>query len=98
MSVPPYIPPPPNQTTRAAMKYLLTGEADAWNRLINILSKATENVFLTEPGITLRRAKLRFLELWLVERFAPYRDADAETICAAAGRDEFRYLGKPDRL
>jgi hypothetical protein len=88
---------PPDQSTRAAMNYLLTGDAVAWKQLIEITSKATKNLFLSEPGITRWRTKLRFLELWLVESFAPYRDADADTICAAAGRGEFRYLGKHAR-
>jgi hypothetical protein len=84
----------PDQTTQAALQYLLTADPDAWDHLIEILFKAKGNLYLPEPGILLRRATRRFLELWLAEKFRPYRESDADTICAAGERDEFRYLGR----
>jgi hypothetical protein len=83
-----------HKTTRAATRYLLTGESRAWKHLVAILAKSKGNLFVPEPGIPLRQATRRFLELWLAEKFAPYRDADADTIRAAADRGEFQHLGR----
>jgi hypothetical protein len=83
----------PNKTTDAALQYLLTGDPNAWDHVIKILSRAEDNLYLPESGIRLRPATRRFFEVWLADKFAPYRDADADTICAAAERGEFRYLG-----
>src|SRR5579872_4948845 len=74
----------PDKTTDAALRYLLTGEPDAWDHLIAILFKAKGNLFLPEPALQLRTATKRFLELWLTKKLAGYREADADTICAAA--------------
>jgi hypothetical protein len=71
----------------------LTGEAKAWNHLIEILMVAKGNLFLTEPESTLQTATRRFFTRWLVAKFAPHHDADAETICEAGERGEFKYLG-----
>jgi hypothetical protein len=87
------IKPAADKTTEAALQYLLTGDPHAWDHLIEILSKAKCNLYLPEPGIPLRPATRRFLEVWLADKFAPYREADADTICAAAERGEFKYLG-----
>src|SRR5580698_121241 len=87
-------PKPHDKATDAALQYLLTGDADAWDHLIAILIKAKGNLFLPEPGLPLLTATRRFLERWLAEKFAPYRAISAETICAAGYHGEFRYLGK----
>jgi hypothetical protein len=84
----------PDKITHATMQYLLTGDPDAWDHLINILSQAKGDLYLPEPGMPLRPATRRFLEVWLAEKFAPYREADADTICAAGEGGEFRYLGR----
>ena len=84
----------PNKTTDAALQYLLTGDPDAWEHLLQILNVAKGNLFLQEPGLTPLTATRRFFEGWLLERLAPYREADADTIHAAAERGEFQYLGK----
>jgi hypothetical protein len=76
------------------LQYLLTGDPDAWNHLIGIMLQAKGNLFLAEPGLPLLTATRRFLELWLLEKLAPYREADPDTICAAAERGDFRYFGK----
>jgi hypothetical protein len=89
--------PKPNKTTHAALQYLLTGDGDAWGHLINILSQAKGDLYLPELGMQLRPATRRFLEVWLAEKFASYRNADADTICEAAKRGEFRYLGRQAR-
>jgi hypothetical protein len=85
--------PKPDKTTDAALRYLLTGDTKAWNHLIEILMVAKGNLFLTEPESTLQTATRRFFTRWLVEKFAPHHDADAETICEAGERGEFKYLG-----
>jgi hypothetical protein len=90
----PHIKPEVDKTTHAALQYLLTGDRDAWDHLIKILSRANCDLYLPEPGMPLRPATRRFLEVWLAERLAQYRDADVDTICAAAEAGEFRYLGR----
>jgi hypothetical protein len=84
----------PNKTTDAALQYLLTGDPEAWKHLIAILMVARGKLFLQEPGMSVDDATQRFLEVWLADKFAPYRDADADTICEAGERGEFRYLGR----
>lgn len=91
------IKPKPDKTTDAALQYLLTGDPNAWDHLINILSQAKGDLYLPELGMQLRPATRRFLEVWLAEKFAPYRKADADTICEAGERGEFRYLGRQAR-
>jgi hypothetical protein len=91
------IKPKPGKFTHATMQYLLTGDSDAWDHLIKILSRATGNLYLPEPGIPLRPSTRRFFEVWLADKFAPYRKAHADTICAAAERGEFKYLGNQAR-
>jgi hypothetical protein len=86
--------PKPNKTTDAALQYLLTGDTDAWDHLIKILSQAKGDLYLPEPRMPLQPATRRFLEVWLAEKLAPYCDANEDTICAAAERGEFRYLGR----
>jgi hypothetical protein len=84
------IKPQPDKTTDAALRYLLTGEVKVWNHLIEILMVAKGNLFLTEPESTLRTATRRFFQRWLADKFGPYREADAKTICAAGEGGEFR--------
>jgi hypothetical protein len=90
----PITPQLPDKTTDAALQYLLTSDPDAWDHLIKILMQAKGNLFLYEPGLPLLTATRRFYEVWLANKIAPYREADADAICAAAETGEFRYLGK----
>jgi hypothetical protein len=97
IQIPPTLPPLPlrsDKTTQAAAEYLLTGDLDAWKHLIAILVRAKGNLFVPDPDMPLIKATRLFLELWLAARLAPYYNADADTIWAAAERGEFRYLGR----
>jgi hypothetical protein len=104
----------PNKTTVAAVAYLnaeanSAAQKRAFNALIGICWKAKGPLFIPGDVTAITRpdgesedteftATREWIQTFLLEFFAPYRNAEPEKVLALAKRNAFRYIGRLCKL
>jgi len=94
-----------DKASLAAVKYLTTGDEDAFDHLVAICWKAKKNLFMPVfdydfdvfyVGVddTPSQATRKWIQIFVREFLAPYRDATSEEVRATARRGKFRYIGR----
>ena len=87
-----------DKTSLAAMKWLITGNGDAFDHLVAICFVAKGNLFLVNGIDTSFWATRHWIEEFLLEFLRPYRSATLDELQQAAQNGAFRYVGRTCRL
>lgn len=89
--------PTRNKTDEAALRLLLTNDADAYEYLVRICHLGCYPYYIRDRGISKREATDKFLRDWLTFKLAPYFVATATDIEAAVNAGKFRHIKRQVR-